>query len=76
MKRIYGNPAALLFAAILAFAVLPSLRAQQSPVKVWEEKIVIPTYAIGAPEPNPIFNLGRNSREPRASSIHILCTTP
>jgi len=62
MKRIYGNPAALLFAAVLACATLPSLRAQQTPVKVWEEKIVIPTYAIGAPEPNPIFNLGRNSQ--------------
>jgi tetratricopeptide (TPR) repeat protein len=62
MNRIYGNPAALLFAAVLAFVALPALRAQQTPVKVWEEKIVIPTYAIGAPEPNPIFNLGRNSQ--------------
>jgi tetratricopeptide (TPR) repeat protein len=62
MKRIYGNPAALLFVAVLAFAALPSLRAQQTPVKVWEEKIVIPTYLIGAPEPNPIFNLGRSSQ--------------
>jgi tetratricopeptide (TPR) repeat protein len=62
MNRIYGNPAALLFAAVLAFVALPALRAQQTPVKVWEEKIVIPSYTIGAPEPNPIFNLGRNSQ--------------
>ncbi len=62
MKRIYSTPVALLFAAVLAFLALPSLRAQQPPVKVWEEKIVIPTYAIGEPEPNPIFNLGRNSQ--------------
>jgi tetratricopeptide (TPR) repeat protein len=62
MKRIYGKPAALLIAAIFAFVAPPMLRAQQSPVKVWEEKIVIPTYAIGDPEPNPIFNLGRNSQ--------------
>jgi tetratricopeptide (TPR) repeat protein len=62
MKRIYGNPAALLLTSVLAFAALPSLAAQQTPVKVWEEKIVIPTYLIGAPEPNPIFNLGRNSQ--------------
>jgi tetratricopeptide (TPR) repeat protein len=29
---------------------------------MWEENIVIPTYPAGAPEPNPIFNLGRNSQ--------------
>ncbi len=62
MKPIYGNPAALLLTSVFALAALPSLAAQQSPVKVWEEKIVIPTYLIGAPEPNPIFNLGRNSQ--------------
>jgi hypothetical protein len=62
MNRIHGNPAALLFASVLAFAAWPSLRAQEAPVKVWEEKIVIPTYLAGAPEPNPIFNLGRSSQ--------------
>ena len=24
-------------------------------VKVWEEKILIPTYEVGAPEKNPMF---------------------
>lgn len=61
MKRIY-NIAALLSAAVLACAALPSLRAQHAPVKVWQEKIVIPTYLVGPPEENPIFNLGRNSQ--------------
>ena len=65
MRLIDRNPAPLLFAASLALLALPALCAQQLPVKVWEEKIVIPTYAIGAPEPNPIFNLGRNSQVPR-----------
>ena len=36
--------------------------AGSQPVKVWEEDIVIPTYLAGPPEPNPIFNLGRNSQ--------------
>jgi tetratricopeptide (TPR) repeat protein len=36
--------------------------AAQSATKVWEENIVIPTYLAGDPEPNPIFNLGRNSQ--------------
>ena len=36
--------------------------AQASDVRVSEEDIVIPTYLVGDPEPNPIFNLGRNSQ--------------
>jgi tetratricopeptide (TPR) repeat protein len=36
--------------------------AQAPAVRVWEENIVIPTYLAGAPEPNPIFNLGQNSQ--------------
>ncbi len=36
--------------------------AGTSSVRVWEENIVIPTYLAGAPEPSPIFNLGRNSQ--------------
>ena len=33
-----------------------------SPVKVWEEKTVIPTYLAGAPDPNPMFFFGRSSQ--------------
>ncbi len=47
--------AALLAAGALHAASTPAIR-------VWEENIVIPTYLAGAPEPNPIFNLGRNSQ--------------
>jgi tetratricopeptide (TPR) repeat protein len=31
-------------------------------VKVWEEKVVIPTYLAGDPEPNPMFYFGRPSQ--------------
>ena len=33
-----------------------------STVKVWEEKITLPTYLAGAPEPNPMFFFGRQSQ--------------
>jgi tetratricopeptide (TPR) repeat protein len=36
--------------------------ATTAPVTVREENVVIPTYLAGPPEPNPIFNLGRNSQ--------------
>src|ERR1035441_9029702 len=39
------------------------LSAPGSPaVKIWEDKITIPTYLAGAPEPNPMFFFGRNSQ--------------
>jgi tetratricopeptide (TPR) repeat protein len=62
MKHLLRNSPALLLTSVLAFAALPWLRAQDAPVKVWEEKIVIPTYLVGVPEPNPIFDLGRDSQ--------------
>jgi tetratricopeptide (TPR) repeat protein len=34
------------------------LRAGQ-PVRAWEETLVLPTYAIGAPDPSPLFDVGR-----------------
>ena len=33
-----------------------------TPVKVWEEKVTIPTYLIGPPDPNPQFYFGGNSQ--------------
>jgi len=33
-----------------------------SPVRIWEQDIVIPTYMVGAPEPNPMFYFGRASQ--------------
>jgi len=52
-------------AALLA---LPSvlLPAGASAVRVWEDRIVIPTYAAGAPEPNPLFFFGRSSQGAQA----------
>jgi tetratricopeptide (TPR) repeat protein len=42
------------------FAAHPSLNAaQETPVKVWEEDVVIPTYLAGDPDPNPMFYFGR-----------------
>ena len=31
-------------------------------VRMWEDDIVLPTYAIGEPEPNPIFYFGKQSQ--------------
>ncbi len=58
------------FYATVCFAVLagvaPLLQAADaSSVRAWEENIVIPTYLAGAPEPNPVFDLGRNSQGAR-----------
>jgi len=40
-----------------------SLRAADvAPVRMWETKIVIPTYLAGDPEPNPLFFFGRQSQ--------------
>ena len=49
------------FAATLAaLAVLagPALGAR-TPARVWEEALVIPTYLVGPPDPDPIFFAGR-----------------
>jgi tetratricopeptide (TPR) repeat protein len=51
----------LFCAAGLAAASL-SGAAPVSPVKVWEEKTVIPTYLAGDPEPDPMFFFGRASQ--------------
>jgi len=36
--------------------------AGDSPVRIWEQDVVIPTYLAGAPEPNPMFYFGRASQ--------------
>jgi len=62
--------ATIRFAAIfaLALAMASSLSAAAEPgnsalpVKVWEEKITIPTYLIGPPDPNPQFYFGGESQ--------------
>lgn len=62
MKRTHYQLMALLFAANFAFAALPARGAEENPVKAWETNIVIPTYVIGAPEPNPMFYFGSESQ--------------
>ena len=36
--------------------------AAGAPVNAWEEKVTIPTYLIGPPDPNPQFYFGGNSQ--------------
>jgi len=62
MKRLGDYLIPLLGLAALLTGAAPALRAADAPVRVWEEKIVIPTYMAGDPEPNPIFSLGRESQ--------------
>ncbi|MGB7759532.1 MAG: DUF5107 domain-containing protein [Bryobacteraceae bacterium] len=45
-----------------AVTAAASFAADASGVKVWETKIVIPTYLAGDPEPNPMFFFGRQSQ--------------
>ena len=46
----------------LLFTGGASFAADVSSVKVWETKIVVPTYLAGDPEPNPSFFFGRQSQ--------------
>jgi tetratricopeptide (TPR) repeat protein len=62
MRRFRDDLILLAGVAAVLMSAGPLLRAADAPVKVWEEKIVIPTYLAGDPEPNPIFNLGRESQ--------------
>ena len=57
-KRIFRFCAALL----LSLAMLSPLRGGGAPVTVTEEKITIPTYLIGPPDPNPQFYFGGASQ--------------
>jgi tetratricopeptide (TPR) repeat protein len=54
------KPAHPVFLALLAWALSATAAgAEDPPARAWEEKIVIPTYAVGPAEPNPIFYNGR-----------------
>ncbi len=61
MSRLQTVLRLLICSALLLTA--PHLRgAEPAAVTVSEQQIVIPTYLAGAPEPNPIFHLGRESQ--------------
>lgn len=51
-----------IFAVTLILAAATPLLAAAAPVKAWEEKVTIPTYLIGPPDPNPQFYFGGNSQ--------------
>ena len=55
---------ALLVICVAGLLILPAaaFAVDSSAVKVWEAKIVIPTYVAGDPEPNPMFFFGRESQ--------------
>src|SRR6266567_1982994 len=61
LKKVLSSLAACLAISMWMLSA-PLLPAADSPVKVWEEKAVIPTYLAGAPEPNPMFFFGRASQ--------------
>jgi hypothetical protein len=55
-SRLRGGVLVLSFVALL----LPSSPARAAEtVRIWEEPLVIPTYLVEAPDPNPIFYFGR-----------------
>jgi len=56
MSRRYAGPVA---AAILSACLSPVAGAAGDPVKIREESLVLPTYVVGAPDPNPRFYAGR-----------------
>jgi hypothetical protein len=47
-----------IFVLILFIGRVQSQNTDISSVKIWEEQIVIPTYEIGEPDPNPRFYEG------------------
>lgn len=49
----------LLFTLSVVTVFGSGLRAQQIPVKVWEEQVTLPTYLIGEPLTTPMFYHGR-----------------
>lgn len=52
---MFGREARLNPAVACGLILLLSTGAAQGDVRIWEEQMVIPTYRVGAPDPNPIF---------------------
>ena len=46
----------------LILAAVSPMLAAAAPVRAWEERVTIPTYLIGPPDPNPQFYFGGNSQ--------------
>jgi tetratricopeptide (TPR) repeat protein len=58
MRPRAGSSLVVVLAVLAAFGALGAAPGHGQ-VKAWEGTIVIPTYAIGPPEPDPIFYSGR-----------------
>jgi len=52
----------LCLGTLFLFSLSAICVAGESPVRIWEQDIVIPTYMAGAPEPNPMFYFGSASQ--------------
>ena len=67
MMRSQSRLSALiaLFTIFLALSI-PLAAADVPAVKVWETTMVIPTYLVGDPEPNPMFYFGRQAQGAQA----------
>ena len=58
-----GKPALWVFSTILAVNLLGRPESSAiTPVKLTQDRLMIPTYLLGPPEPNPIFYSGRGSQ--------------
>jgi tetratricopeptide (TPR) repeat protein len=53
-----GKKLAAFVAFVFALSLPPFARAAET-VRIWEEPLVIPTYLVETPDPNPIFYFGR-----------------
>jgi tetratricopeptide (TPR) repeat protein len=59
-------PALMALCMVLPAMSIPLAAADAHAARVWETNIVIPTYLVGAPEPNPMFYFGRQSQGAQA----------
>lgn len=53
-------------------AVVALAAPGKAAVRVWEAPLAIPTYELGAPDPNPVFMAGPG--EPGVRFIPIRCS--
>jgi len=56
-KKSFTKAILLLLTLLTSFVITPTLAA--STAKIWEEPLVVPTYEVGKPDPNPRFYTGR-----------------
>ena len=57
MKKIFTVPILWVFIFQTSFAI--TTVSKDSTVRMWEEPLIIPTYEVDKPDPNPRFYAGR-----------------